>query len=144
MEMERRVLRSSFFESVVRSTPLKSTLPPVGLSSRFRHRTKVDLPAPDRPIMPKISPFSILRDTFFTASTAPSAPEKVLLTFTSSSIASSKLKKKSGSSIPGHVYADLRFQRFTVDTPKRPAQFQGVRELAIRPQRKFDLISDSK
>ena len=36
--------------------PLTVTEPAVGRSSRFMQRTRVDLPAPERPMMPKISP----------------------------------------------------------------------------------------
>ena len=38
-----------------------NTLPPVGRSSILMQRTKVDLPAPERPIIPKISPALMLR-----------------------------------------------------------------------------------
>lgn len=37
--------------------------------NRFRHRTSVLLPAPERPIMPKISPFSMEKLMFLAAST---------------------------------------------------------------------------
>jgi len=50
------------------SVPSMSTLPPVGRSRRLMVRTSVDLPAPENPTMPKISPFSTLRLTCFTAS----------------------------------------------------------------------------
>ena len=41
--------------------------PDVGLSSRLMQRTSVDLPAPDSPMMPKISPSSIVRSTSINA-----------------------------------------------------------------------------
>ena len=56
-----RVRSSSFRLMAVRSRPSTSTCPDVGLSSRFMHRTSVLFPAPDRPIIPKISPSPIVR-----------------------------------------------------------------------------------
>lgn len=60
LEDETDLLRSSRkvapFNPVM-SVPSISTLPPVGRSSRLMVRTNVDLPAPEKPTMPKISPF---------------------------------------------------------------------------------------
>ena len=52
----RRASRSSFSERDVISFPSTMTVPEVGRSSRFMHRTRVLLPAPERPMIPKISP----------------------------------------------------------------------------------------
>ena len=52
--------------AVSSSSPIK-TFPEVGRSSKLIHRTNVDLPAPEKPMMPNISPFSISRLTSFTA-----------------------------------------------------------------------------
>ena len=41
--------------------PFTTTLPLVGRSSKLMQRTSVDFPAPDSPMMPKISPSSIVR-----------------------------------------------------------------------------------
>ena len=43
-------------DRAVISFPSTTTEPSEGRSSRLIHRTRVDLPAPDRPMMPKISP----------------------------------------------------------------------------------------
>ena len=72
MPMLRRSCLSSFSERAVRSFPLTITVPAVGFSNRLMHRTRVLLPAPDRPMTPKISPSSMVRSTSFSAVTAPS------------------------------------------------------------------------
>ncbi len=43
------------------------TWPEVGRSSRFMQRTSVDLPAPEKPMMPKTSPSWMARFTSLTA-----------------------------------------------------------------------------
>jgi len=53
----------------------------VGFSSRLMHRTSVLFPAPDRPIMPNISPSSTDRLMLSRATTASSPSPKVLLRF---------------------------------------------------------------
>ncbi len=54
------VLPSAFFIFfLVISTPLKMMEPPVGSSSRFRLRRKVDLPEPEGPMTTMTSPLSI-------------------------------------------------------------------------------------
>ena len=63
MEIFRRASRRAFVEREVSCWPFTSTVPEVGVSSRLMHRTRVDFPAPDRPMMPKISPFSTSRLT---------------------------------------------------------------------------------
>ena len=60
------------------SRPFTMTEPEVGRSSRFMHRTRVDLPAPERPMMPKISPASIVRSMSSRAWTAFGPVPKVL------------------------------------------------------------------
>ena len=79
MPMLRRAWRSSFSESFVSSFPSTITVPAVGFSSRLMHRTRVLLPAPDRPMTPKISPSSMVRSTSFSAVTAPSPVPKTLV-----------------------------------------------------------------
>ena len=56
MLMDRRACRSWAGDSSMRFCPSTSTSPSVGRSSRLMHRTRVDLPAPDMPTMPKMSP----------------------------------------------------------------------------------------
>ena len=53
------------------SSPSISTCPEVGGCSRFRQRTSVDLPEPERPITTKISPAPTLNETSLTATTQP-------------------------------------------------------------------------
>ncbi len=69
-----RALRKADLLSVVKSVPFTITEPDVGASSILMQRIKVDLPAPDWPIMPKISPSFTFRLISFNASTrvAPS------------------------------------------------------------------------
>ena len=74
----RRASRSSFSLRAVISFPSTITVPEVGRSSRFMHRTRVLLPAPERPIIPKISPFWMSRLMSSRAWTAFSPVPKVL------------------------------------------------------------------
>ncbi len=53
------------------SRPSKKTSPPVGCSRRMMARPVVDLPQPDSPTSPRVSPFTTLNDTPSTAFTAP-------------------------------------------------------------------------
>ena len=62
-----RALRSSFPDSAVISASSTKTFPSVGFSRRLMHRTSVDFPAPENPMIPKISPTLIVRLTLFTA-----------------------------------------------------------------------------
>ena len=78
MLMSLRALRSSFTESLVMSLPSTTTEPEVGRSSRFMQRTRVDLPAPERPMMPKISPAWTSKLMSSRAWTAASPVPKVL------------------------------------------------------------------
>ena len=73
--------RKSFPDSSARSFPSTSTVPVVGLSRKFRQRTKVLLPAPLMPIIPYISPLWISKLISFRASTVFSLPINVLPTF---------------------------------------------------------------
>ena len=52
---------------------VKADLACVGSTSRIRHRARVDLPLPERPITTKVSPASTLNDTSRRATTAPSS-----------------------------------------------------------------------
>ena len=63
------------------SSPSTKTFPDVGTSSALIVRIKVDLPAPEKPIIPYISPSSIVRLTFSSAFTSHSFVLKILLTF---------------------------------------------------------------
>jgi len=56
-----RITRSLFLSAFVKSSPSIITLPEVGFSRRFIHLTRVLFPAPDKPIIPKTSPSSIVR-----------------------------------------------------------------------------------
>ena len=58
---------SSFSDKFIISFPSIFTLPLVGFSSKFTRRNKVDLPAPEYPTIPKISPFSTFKETFLKA-----------------------------------------------------------------------------
>ena len=62
-----RCVRSSFPEKSARDLPRISTRPEVGTSRKFIHRTRVLFPAPDIPMIPKISPDSMERLMFFNA-----------------------------------------------------------------------------
>src|SRR5712692_2837970 len=55
----------------VMSSPLKTTLPLVGSSRRITARPNVDLPQPDSPTRPTVSPVLISRSTPSTACTWP-------------------------------------------------------------------------
>ena len=87
MDIFRRCWRSCLSFSSIRFCPWKRTLPLSGRSRRLMQRTNVLLPAPDRPMMPKISPFSMEMDTFCRAFTWFSPLPKVLHSFCSSIIA---------------------------------------------------------
>ena len=111
--MDLRVFPSALRSNWARFTPSKSTCPPVGRSKKLMHRTRVDFPAPERPIIPYISPFSMVKDTSRTASTELLAVWKVLLTFFSSIIhippRIKNIKEKSGrfQKTPGHFCANI-------------------------------------
>ena len=47
-----RCSRSALDDKLSISTPFTMTLPEVGRSSKLMQRTSVDLPAPEKPIMP--------------------------------------------------------------------------------------------
>ena len=49
------------------STPLRRILPSVGLLSPFKRLTSVDLPDPVPPIIPMISPLTVLESHSFTS-----------------------------------------------------------------------------
>src|ERR1700740_1977746 len=72
--MARRVLRSCRLSSAVISSPAKRILPVVGSITRKRQRATVDLPQPDSPTRPSVSPLAIARDTPSTARTAGRSP----------------------------------------------------------------------
>ena len=84
-----RTGRSLDSESVVISDPSTRTVPEVARSSPLIMRTRVDFPAPEYPIMPKISPRLIRRLTSSTARTAEPLPLRNSLTTWSSSIIAS-------------------------------------------------------
>ena len=79
IEMLRRISSSSLRGRTVMSLPSIITWPEVGRSRRFMQRTRVLLPAPDRPMMPNISPSLMVRLMSRRASTVPEAEENVLL-----------------------------------------------------------------
>src|ERR1043165_7108678 len=53
------------------SSPSNTTRPPVGSSSRITHRAIVDLPHPDSPTTPSVSPLLTVNETPSTARTRP-------------------------------------------------------------------------
>src|SRR5215203_4312281 len=72
--ISRRISRSSFLLSESTSRPLKYTSPDVGSIKRSRQRPTVDLPQPDSPTKPSVSPARISNDTPSTARTTSSEP----------------------------------------------------------------------
>ena len=63
-----------------RPGPAQRMRPPVGSTSRLIMRSRVDLPAPDRPMIPSICPRGTWNDRLSTATSDPNAfvsPEKV-------------------------------------------------------------------
>src|SRR5271169_5271881 len=72
--MARRVLRSCLPPSVVISSPAKRILPVVGSITRSRQRATVDLPQPDSPTRPRVSPLATANETQSTARTAGRSP----------------------------------------------------------------------
>ena len=71
--ISRRIGRSSRAESDVRSMPSKMIVPLVGSCSRISIRPSVDLPQPDSPTSPSVSPRRTSRSTPSTACTSSSA-----------------------------------------------------------------------
>src|SRR5206468_3132413 len=69
----RRWRRSGSSRSAVRSTSAKRTRPAVGSTRRRIRRATVDLPQPDSPTRPRVSPGSRLKETPSTARTALAA-----------------------------------------------------------------------
>ena len=65
----RRKAATSFSGRVERSTPSRSTFPPVGLSRAASRFSRVVLPLPDSPMMATYSPFSTAKFTRRSAST---------------------------------------------------------------------------
>ena len=71
MPMRRRSGCSSRSPRPVISRPSMKTAPESGRSSPFRQRISVDLPAPLRPMMPRISPLRTVSETPSSAGVAP-------------------------------------------------------------------------
>ena len=67
--MSRRTSRSACGFMAVTSWPLKRTSPALGSISRKMQRPVVDLPQPDSPTMPRVSPAAMLKLTPSTACT---------------------------------------------------------------------------
>src|SRR5712671_5783189 len=74
--MSRHSARSAALSSVVTFAPLNHTSPDVGSMSRRMQRPVVDLPQPDSPTSPKVSPASSSKLTPLTACTCSSPREK--------------------------------------------------------------------
>ena len=74
MCISRRSGRSSRRDACVMSRPLSRIVPAVGSSSRTTQLPTVDLPLPDSPTSPSISPAPIVNDTPSTACTTPPPP----------------------------------------------------------------------
>src|ERR1700733_4130533 len=72
--MARRVARSRLPLRVVISSPSKRILPVVGSITRSRQRATVDLPQPDSPTRPSVSPLATVNETPSTARTAGRSP----------------------------------------------------------------------
>ena len=140
MVMDCRALRSSLGERAVMSCPSTRTVPSVGFSSRFMQRTSVLFPAPERPMMPKISPFSMLRSMPSSAVTAASPWPKVFrrprISMMGSLIESllsnfrgaqknapdaflSSIKGGAGSAVPPCFVRTSRYEPFRVQTHSR-------------------------
>lgn len=62
---------NSFLLSFVKLILSRMTSPDVGFSRRFKQRINVLLPAPEWPMMPKISPASIVSEMLLSAVTGP-------------------------------------------------------------------------
>ena len=78
-------LSSDFLRAFISSSSTR-TCPDVGTSSAFIVLISVDFPAPEKPIIPYMSPSSILRLTSSNALTSLSLVLKILLTFLNSII----------------------------------------------------------
>ena len=76
--ISRRYGRISARDRCVMSRPSKITLPPVGSSSRMTQRAIVDLPQPDSPTTPSVSPSLTAKETPSTALTAPTCFWKMI------------------------------------------------------------------
>ncbi len=74
--MSRRRCRKDRLSSVVTFLPSKVTSPAVGSIRRRMHRPVVDLPQPDSPTSPSVSPFRIVKLTSSTAWTRATSREK--------------------------------------------------------------------
>src|SRR5580765_6245275 len=92
MCISRRSGRSSRREMCVMSLPLRRIVPAVGSSRRTMQAPTVDLPLPDSPTSPSISPGAIVSETPSTAWTSPPRPSrcvpavKCLTRFSASSV----------------------------------------------------------
>ena len=75
-----RARRSSSVESAVRSTPSTRTWPELGRSRRLMFRSRVDLPAPEKPMMPWMLPGAMSRLASSTAVNGPAGVEKAVVT----------------------------------------------------------------
>jgi hypothetical protein len=71
MPIRSRAARKAGPDRSVIDWPSTSTCPSSGRSSRFTQRSSVDLPAPERPTMPNISPVATSSDTPFNALAEP-------------------------------------------------------------------------
>ena len=67
----RRNSMSSRRDMLVMSLPSISIVPDVGSIRRFRRRSRVDLPEPDRPMITKISPALMSKLALWTPTKAP-------------------------------------------------------------------------
>ncbi len=73
MPMRRRRATSPSVPSPAMGSPSISTRPEVGSSSRFTVRSRLDFPAPERPMMPTIAPAGTAREMSSRARTSPPA-----------------------------------------------------------------------
>src|SRR5215212_4711481 len=82
-------------ESFVMSRPSKTILPSVMSNSRMMHRASVDLPHPDSPTMPSVSPDFTVKLTPSTAFTAPTCFWKMIPRVTGKCFLTSSMTSRS-------------------------------------------------
>jgi len=111
-----RILRISSRESELRFTPLKVTVPAVGSINRINIRAVVDLPQPDSPTRPNVSPGAISKVISETAFTWPTVRLKIPLwignLFTKPEVLSKVLMKVSSQNLVQKVDDSVRLYLF--------------------------------
>src|ERR1700736_5178881 len=137
-----RISRISPSETLVRSRPLNMTLPLTIFPGRCRRitlRAVTDLPLPDSPTMPRVSPALISKETPSTAFTLPALVAKTVCRSCTSSSASvifgraSLVRLQPGvESVADRVAEQVRGQHRDEDGDAREIdQPRGVEEVAL-------------